>query len=66
MNNADIKRLDQASAYTGLAPATLRWRRARDLPPISRKYLGRVVYLQADLDAFVAAELAGDVRGANN
>lgn len=61
-----LLRTAEVSEQTGIPAATLRWWRHRGEGPPSFK-LGKktVVYLADDLTAWIAAEKAGTVRGAD-
>jgi hypothetical protein len=62
-----MKRLSTSAAaeYLQMPVATLRWRRAMNLPPRSYK-IGRAVWWDvADLDQFVKSEQRRTERGVN-
>jgi hypothetical protein len=54
---------EQASRYTGMASATLRYYRHADIGPRSYKIGSKVIYERADLEAWVAGQRAASQRG---
>ncbi|ODQ96610.1 DNA-binding protein [Mycolicibacterium holsaticum] len=60
-----MKRLDTSAAaeYLGMPVASLKWRRAKNMPPRSYK-IGRTVWWDLDdLDQFIDAEASRTERG---
>lgn len=55
--NDRLLRIDQVSAWTGISENTLRWWRAKgEGGPQSAKLGRRVVYRQADVEAWIDAQ----------
>ena len=61
--NLDLMSLDEAAEYLGMTPATLLYKRHRNEGPESHKLAGRVVYVKAEIDDFIRAELTRTARG---
>lgn len=60
-----MERLGMAAAaqYLQMPIASLRWRRAKDLPPRSYRIGRRVWFDRRDLDAFIEKETVSTERG---
>ena len=54
--------IEEASEYTGLPVATLRWKRAKGEGPIGYLLGRRLRYDREDLDAWIAAQKAATAR----